>query len=146
MSAAPQTSYDELPYSHNPFYATHPDCLATVATLYGMTPAPVTRCRVLELGCASGGNLIPMAASLPDCSFVGIDLSSRQIDQGQEMVQALDLTNTDVLCTGHQIAHKVLEDDGDGTAELLSIEARRIDSVPKDPAFARNVQSSQQLC
>jgi methyltransferase-like protein/cyclopropane fatty-acyl-phospholipid synthase-like methyltransferase len=96
MSAVTPTSYDELPYSRNPFAATHPDCLATVGLLHGMNPAPVTRCRVLELGCAMGGNLIPMAASLPDCSFVGIDLSPRQIAEGQETVAALGLRNIDL--------------------------------------------------
>ncbi|TMQ34738.1 MAG: methyltransferase [Planctomycetota bacterium] len=90
------SSYDELPYTHHPFFSTHPDCLATVATLHGMTPAPLASCRVLELGCASGGNLIPMAASLPDSSFVGIDLSPRQIADGQQLVQALGLTNIDL--------------------------------------------------
>jgi hypothetical protein len=41
-----------------------------VAALHGLDAPPVTRCRVLELGCASGGNLIPMAGTLPDCRFV----------------------------------------------------------------------------
>ena len=40
---------------------THPDRLATIALLYGMAPRPVDRCRVLELGCGDGSNLIPMA-------------------------------------------------------------------------------------
>src|SRR5262249_10589850 len=61
----PATSYDEVPYESYPFSQTHPDRLATVATLFGMRPAPVDRCRVLELGCAAGGNLIPMALALP---------------------------------------------------------------------------------
>src|SRR3954468_25025912 len=80
------TSYDELPYDSKPRYATHPDCAATLATLLGMEPAPVTRCRVLELGCSTGGNLIPMAATLPDSRFVGIDLSPLQIQTGQTTV------------------------------------------------------------
>jgi methyltransferase-like protein/ubiquinone/menaquinone biosynthesis C-methylase UbiE len=48
---------------------------------------------VLELGCASGGNLIPMAFNLPGSEFVGIDLSRQQIDEGLAAVQALNLTN-----------------------------------------------------
>jgi methyltransferase-like protein/cyclopropane fatty-acyl-phospholipid synthase-like methyltransferase len=93
MTETPLTSYEELPYSRNPFYPTHPDCLATVAALHGLGTAPVTRCRVLELGCAGGGNLVPMAAELPDSEFVGIDLSPRQIAEGQELVDALGLRN-----------------------------------------------------
>jgi hypothetical protein len=58
MSEFKSTSYDEVPYESYPFAQTHPDRLATVATLLGMQPAPVEQCRVLELGCASGGNLL----------------------------------------------------------------------------------------
>ena len=54
------------------------------------------RCRVLELGCASGDNLIPMAIELPNARFVGIDLSERQIEQGRQSVAALGLANIDL--------------------------------------------------
>ena len=70
------TSYDEVPYADRVHPATHPDLLAVVATLYGMDPAPPDRCRVLELGCAAGGNLIALAETLPGSRFVGIDLSA----------------------------------------------------------------------
>ena len=93
MPEAQLTSYEEVPYGSKPLYPTHPDCLATVATLMGMQPAAVENCRVLEMGCATGGNLIPMAATLPHSQFVGIDLSPRQIAEGQKLVDALGLTN-----------------------------------------------------
>jgi tRNA G46 methylase TrmB len=48
---------------------------------------------VLELGCASGGNLIPMAYGLPESEFVGIDYAARQIAEGQAAVAALGLDN-----------------------------------------------------
>ena len=87
------TPYDEVPYPSLSYNQSHPDRLATVATLLGMSPAPVTQCRVLEIGCASGGNLIPMAYSLPESEFVGIDYAATQIAEGQEAVQALELKN-----------------------------------------------------
>jgi methyltransferase-like protein/2-polyprenyl-3-methyl-5-hydroxy-6-metoxy-1,4-benzoquinol methylase len=70
--------------------------MATVASLFGMTPALVTNCRVLELGCAAGFNLIPMAASLPDSRFVGVDLSPRQVLDGQEAIRSMGLTNIEL--------------------------------------------------
>ena len=88
-----ETSYDELPYPSHAFAETHPDHLAALARLYGLTPPPVERCRVLELGCAAGGNLIPMALSLPGSHFVGVDLSRRQIADGQVTVATLGLRN-----------------------------------------------------
>ena len=87
------TSYDEVPYASNPFAQTHPSRLFTVATLFGLKPAPPQRCRVLELACAGGGNLIPMAEYLPDSEFVGIDLSAKQIADGQTVVDQLGLRN-----------------------------------------------------
>lgn len=92
-----QYIYDEIPYPSYSFTQSHPDHLATLATLLGMVPAPVERCRVLELGCASGGNLIPMAQCLPDSSFIGVDLSARQVAEGQAGVEALGLKNITLL-------------------------------------------------
>ena len=47
--------YDAVPYPGHPFAQTHPDRLATLATLFGLRPAAPERCRVLELGCGDGG-------------------------------------------------------------------------------------------
>jgi methyltransferase-like protein/SAM-dependent methyltransferase len=92
--AAPAvSSYDAIPYSVSAFPQTHPDRLATIATLFGMHPAPPDRCRVLELGCARGGNIIPMGLAHRQSEFVGIDLSSRQIDEARAVVRELELTN-----------------------------------------------------
>lgn len=90
------SSYDDCPYESHPYRLTHPDHVAAVATVFGMTPAPIERCRVLELGCAGGGNLIPVAASFPGSRFVGIDLSARQVADGQKVVSALGLGNIEL--------------------------------------------------
>ena len=86
-------AYDQLPYPSLAYSQTHPDRLATLATVLGMKPAPVDRCRVLELGCASGGNLIPMAYALPESKFVGVDASQVQVAEGQRVIEALALDN-----------------------------------------------------
>ena len=86
-------SYDELPYTAKAFYDTHPDHLAAVSTFYGLTPPRVDTCRVLELGCANGANLLPMAMAIPGGRFVGVDLSSRQVDDGLQTLDRLGLTN-----------------------------------------------------
>lgn len=93
---APQTSYDVVPYGATVHPTTHPDRLASIATLFGAKPPPVETCRVLELGCARGGNLIPMAAAFPKATFVGIDLSRSQIDYGRRIVDQLGLSNIEL--------------------------------------------------
>ena len=93
---AAASSYDAVPYSVCAFAQTQPDRLATIATLFGMHPASPANCRVLELGCAQGGNLIPMALGHSDSRFVGVDLSARQVADGQAMVRELGLQNVDL--------------------------------------------------
>jgi len=88
-----QTAYDDLPYPGGPFAQTHPDHLATIAALFGIAPPAIERCRVLELGCGDGGNLIPIAFALPESSFTGIDLSGSAIDRGQTLIEAAGLGN-----------------------------------------------------
>jgi SAM-dependent methyltransferase len=87
------TSYDDIPYPRLAFPLTHPSHLATIGRLLGMRPAEIATCRVLELGCAGGGNLVPMAYTLPGATWVGIDLSERQIDAARAFAAALGLTN-----------------------------------------------------
>lgn len=96
MNAELQASYDEFPYLSLAFPQSHPDRLASIGRLLGLSPAPVGECRVLEIGCASGGNLIPMAAALPRSRFTGIDFSAVQVRQGTADIAALGLTNIDL--------------------------------------------------
>jgi methyltransferase-like protein/SAM-dependent methyltransferase len=72
--------------------------MATMATLYGMTPPLVETCRVLEIGCATGENLLSMAVTLPKASFVGIDYSVREIEAGVQRLKATRLSNVDLRC------------------------------------------------
>jgi SAM-dependent methyltransferase len=90
------TTYDHVRYPGMPFAETHPDRLRVLGSLYGMQAAPVSRCRVLELGCGVGGNLIPMAYDWPDSRFVGIDLSSTAIEQGKRQLGELGLSNIEL--------------------------------------------------
>lgn len=87
------TSYNAIPYASLPISYTYVPFLAALGRLYGLeTPDPEV-CRVLELGCAEGSNIIPMAYYWPKSEFVGIDLSEVQIASGQEHIKALELSN-----------------------------------------------------
>ena len=87
------TLYDEVSYPGRAYYVTQPDHLAMLGSLYGMTPAQPSRCRLLELGCGIGNNLLPMAHHYPESEFVGIDLSRGEIEKGLGYVAALGLSN-----------------------------------------------------
>ncbi len=87
------SSYDLVPYRSLPFRQTHPNRLATVATLMGLNPPPVTNARVLELGCGRGDNLIPLGLELPGAELVGIDLSTRHVEMAAETIAELGVDN-----------------------------------------------------
>jgi methyltransferase-like protein/2-polyprenyl-3-methyl-5-hydroxy-6-metoxy-1,4-benzoquinol methylase len=93
MASSGGNQYNEVPYPSYTHEQTHPDRLAVVATLLGMQPAPVDRCRVLELGCGDGSNLIPMAMSLRDSEFVGIDRAARPVKAANQILKSLELKN-----------------------------------------------------
>lgn len=91
--AQKQTAYDAIPYPSNPYRQSRPERLSAIARLFGLdTPAP-ERCRVLELGCSMGGNLLVIAQDYPGSRCVGIDASSRQIAAGWKTIDALGLKN-----------------------------------------------------
>jgi SAM-dependent methyltransferase len=87
------TPYDEVPYPASAFPQTHPANSEVMAALRGLAAPPAEACRVLELGCGSGGNLIPLADAYPGSTFVGLDLSGHAIAEGQRTVAALGLSN-----------------------------------------------------
>jgi SAM-dependent methyltransferase len=91
-----ESSYDEMPYQSDPHFHSQPARLAAAARLMGLSAPDVRSARVLELGCASGGNLIPLAAQYPDAQFLGIDISGVQTALGQERILDLGLTNIEV--------------------------------------------------
>lgn len=101
MTAAPLTdearvtaqAYDAVPYPSHAFSRTKPDRLATVGAVFGVHTAAPATARVLELGCASGGNLLPHAAACPGGSYLGVDASPRQVALGQAQIARHGLTN-----------------------------------------------------
>ncbi|MDY6950437.1 MAG: class I SAM-dependent methyltransferase [Thermodesulfobacteriota bacterium] len=86
-------SYTEVPYYSSAIPESHPDRLATLGYLFGLSPAPVENCRLLELGCAGGGNIIPMAYHLPGSTFLGVELAANQAMAAQKATQDLGLEN-----------------------------------------------------
>jgi SAM-dependent methyltransferase len=90
-----QTLYDEIPYTSFPHSPSHPDQLATVAFLHDLEPPRVTDCRVLELGCGAGANLLGMAYGLPRARLIGLDLATSAIEQACSDARALGLDNVE---------------------------------------------------
>jgi methyltransferase-like protein len=90
--------YDLIPYQGHPYPTTHPGHMAAIATLFGLSPAAVEQCRVLEIGCAGGENLFPLATTCPNAQFVGLDYSQVQITAAQATQKELQLNNIEFQC------------------------------------------------
>jgi cyclopropane fatty-acyl-phospholipid synthase-like methyltransferase len=88
-----ENSYDLLAYPNWTHQGTHPRQLEALTRLFGMRPADVTCCNVLEIGCAAGWNLVPMAQSLPASTFMGIDSSSSQIAEARKLATEAGIGN-----------------------------------------------------
>jgi methyltransferase-like protein/SAM-dependent methyltransferase len=106
-----QTRYDAIPYPTSPFRQTRPERLSAIAKLFGLDSPPAEKCRVLELGCSMGGNLIVMAQDHPASRYLGIDASSRQIAEGWKTIDALELKNI-------QLRHQDILDVGEDIGEF----------------------------
>lgn len=86
-------AYDKRVYTSNAFPYCSPGHLRAAAHLYGLDSVPLESARVLELGCAGGGNLLPFALAYPNAHVVGVDLSAVQISQGRDVVKGLGVRN-----------------------------------------------------
>lgn len=91
------SAYDRVPYESHAQAETWLDVLAAQATLFGMRPAPPGDCRALFIGCASGWNMLPMAALLPGTRFVGMDQAAAQVESGRADAALLGLKNVELL-------------------------------------------------
>ncbi len=92
----PPTPTTRSLYPSNPFRQSHPDHLETVARLFNVDAPNSERSRILEIGSASGGNVIPMAEQLPNSTFLGIDLSAKQVAEGQATIKKIGLSNIEL--------------------------------------------------
>src|SRR3954454_4850783 len=90
------SNYEAVPYPVTSFPESHPRRLHSVAHLFGLETPPIDTARVLELGCAVGGNIVPMAYSLPNTKFIGIDIVSSQIEQAKTFSDAVGVKNLDL--------------------------------------------------
>ena len=94
--ARTRRSYDETPYPSAPMMRSHPGRLAAQALWRGLTAPDAARARVLEIGCASGGNLLALAAELPQARLLGVDLSPAQIAAGEARRKRYGLDNVEL--------------------------------------------------
>ena len=89
-------SYNEVIYKSQAIPEIHLGHLSSIASLFGLAVPKLEGARVLELGSGTGGNLIPMAFSMPNTYFLGIDYASKQVEEGRKVIGDLNLKNIEL--------------------------------------------------
>jgi len=102
MSATPlhaglKAAYEDIAYVGRPNHHGHPDRLAAIGSLFGLTPVDPSRARILEVGCGDAANLLPTAARFPDARFVACDYSSILMGRARTRAASLGLRNVEFV-------------------------------------------------
>ncbi len=90
----PQESYS---YESEAIPESHPARLLAIATLFGLNAPSLESAKILEVGCSSANNLLPLASVLPGARFTGIDRDSIAIEKGEGSRKQLGLTNVSLI-------------------------------------------------
>ncbi|MEI6175318.1 MAG: class I SAM-dependent methyltransferase [Verrucomicrobiota bacterium] len=77
--------------------STDPAVTAVAAKLAGLDSPDPSSARILEIGCASGHNLLPLAVRWPESRVTGIDFSKSAIEEACEIARIAGLTNIEFI-------------------------------------------------
>ena len=101
-------SYEAANYASHAYEQSFIANLHARARLRGLNPKAPNSAKVLEIGCASGGNLIAQALVFKDAQFTGIELSKAQIKNGKTALEKIGIKNIDLLCLDICDARRIL--------------------------------------
>lgn len=87
------TAYDTVVYPSTISRQAHPDRLACVARLHGLTPPDLETARVLEIAGGDGSNLIAIAEAYGRGRFVSFDLAQSAVDRGRAFIARTGIKN-----------------------------------------------------
>lgn len=95
MSDAVHQLYQSLAYPSMSHPSTDPAVTAVAAKLAGLDIPTPSCANILEIGCASGHNLLPLAARWPESRFIGIDFSDAAIEEARTTADLAGLGNVE---------------------------------------------------
>ena len=101
-------SYEAANYASHAYEQSFIANLHARSRLQGLNPKAPNSAKVLEIGCASGGNLIAQALVFKDAQFTGIDLSKAQIKNSKTALEKIGIKNIDLLCLDICDARRIL--------------------------------------
>jgi SAM-dependent methyltransferase len=90
--------YDAVSYHSGAIPDSHPARMGAIGRLHGLPTAAPDRCRVLELGCADGMNLLPLAERFPRSEFLGVDFTRAHVAAAEDARAVCNLGNARFVC------------------------------------------------
>ena len=81
--------------SHPP---AHPSVIAATALLGGIHLAQHEPWHILEIGCAAGHHILPIAETYPDATITAIDIDPHAINEARRLADLAGLTNIEFKC------------------------------------------------
>jgi len=97
MSDAVYDLYQTHAYPAMSYPSTDPAVTAVAARLSGLDVRDPSCARILEIGCSSGPNLLPLAARWPESHFTGIDFSKPAIHVARETARLAGMPNIEFV-------------------------------------------------
>ncbi len=85
--------YENKTYPPMSHPSSDPAVSAVAAAMAGLDVPHPRHARILEIGCSTGHNLIPLAMRWPESRFTGIDLTENSIQEARERANQVGLTN-----------------------------------------------------
>jgi len=97
MSDPVHNLYQSQAYPAMSHPSTDPAVTVVSAKLAGLDVPDPSCAKILEIGCSSGHNLLPLAARWPESRFSGIDFSKLAIKEAAESARIAGLTNIEFI-------------------------------------------------
>lgn len=95
MSDVIRSLYESRAYPAMSHPLSDPAVTSVAAWLGGLEVPTASQAQILEIGCSTGHNLIPLAMRWPDARFVGVDLSGRSIEMARELAVIAGVRNVE---------------------------------------------------
>ncbi len=110
MSDVIRSLYESRVYPAMSHPLSDPAVTSVAAWMGGLEVPVASGARVLEIGCCSGHNLIPLAMRWPDAWFAGVDLSAASIARARELAAIAGVENIEF----HAVDLREYRPAGDG--------------------------------